>query len=101
MEDAAREFRLATELNPKDSGAWDNLGKALGSQDKVDEAIACFQKALQIEPRNYEAEFNLGLSLLHQNRRDEAKTHFQAALRLQPGFAPAQQALSELDRPPR
>ena len=99
MEDAAREFRRAAELNPKDSGIWDNLGKALGSQNKVDEAIACFQKALQIEPRNYEAEFNLGLSLMHQNRRDEARIHFQAALRLQPGFSPAQQALSELERP--
>jgi tetratricopeptide (TPR) repeat protein len=99
MEEAARQFRRVTELNPGDSGVWENLGNALGSQNKLDEAIPCFLKALQIDPRNYEAEFNLGLSLLHQNRRDEARTHFQAALRIQPDYPAARQALSELDRP--
>ena len=99
MEDAARLFRRVIELNPRDSFAYDNLGNALGSQNKLDEAISCFQKALQLNPADCGAEFNLGLAYLHQNRRDDAKAHFQAALRIQPGYPPARQALSELDHP--
>ena len=45
-------FRKVTELQPKNVGAWINLGKAYAIQNRTDEASKAFTKALEIDPRN-------------------------------------------------
>jgi len=101
MEAAADQFRRLIQLAPGAATAYDYLGNTLGALGNYDGAITNFLKALQLNPGDYQAEFNTGISYLNLNRRDEARSHFQAALRIQPDYAPARQALSDLDRPPQ
>lgn len=41
-------YREATEKNPSDAKAWDNLGDALKMQSKIKEAEVCYLKARQL-----------------------------------------------------
>ena len=44
-------YRKAIELDPKYAEAHNNLGIALTSQRKLDEAIACYRKAIELDPK--------------------------------------------------
>ncbi len=48
MAEAIDEFQNAIDLNPDDVAAHSNLGAALESQKKLDEAITHYQKALAL-----------------------------------------------------
>jgi Flp pilus assembly protein TadD len=53
------QFRKALLLNPKLSNVYNDLGFALQSQDRLDEATAMYRKALQLEKYNVVAQENL------------------------------------------
>ena len=57
---------------PESVKARNNLGIALASQGKLDEAIGEFQQALAAEPNSAEARRNLTTAL--QQRRPSART---------------------------
>lgn len=61
-----------------------NLGIALGTADRYDEAAARFAKALQIDPNFYDGLVAMGVTLAHQGHMPEATEYFQAAIRSQP-----------------
>ena len=66
-----------------------NLGTALQSGHRIDDAIAYYRRALANQPDYAPAYNNLGAALHEQKRIDEAVESYQQALKLQPEFATA------------
>jgi Flp pilus assembly protein TadD len=48
---------------PQSAEAHNNLGIALGTKGKLEDAIAQFQQAVQLSPQNAEAQHNLSSAL--------------------------------------
>ena len=67
--------------------AYHNLGVALNSQGKPEEAMACLQQALRLKPDFADAYYNLGLTLLQQGRIDPAMAHYATAIEIRPDHA--------------
>jgi tetratricopeptide (TPR) repeat protein len=61
-----------------------NLGIALLSRGKTDEAIAQYRRAVEIYPRYTEALNNLGLALLNKGEKEEAIAQYRKALDVDP-----------------
>lgn len=61
-----------------------NLGNALRSLHRLDEAAGSYRKALRLAPRSAEAHNNLALVMREQGRLSEAVAAFRRALKLQP-----------------
>ena len=55
-------------MNPSFVEAHNNLGIALGSQGKLDEAIAEFQTALKLRPGFSDAQKNLAMAMEGKRR---------------------------------
>jgi tetratricopeptide (TPR) repeat protein len=66
-----------------------NLGVALGTQAKFDEAIPRYEQALKIRPDYAEAHLNLANALTDQGKSDAAIQHYERALQLKPDSATA------------
>jgi tetratricopeptide (TPR) repeat protein len=64
--------------------AQNDLGAALASAGRDEEAIAAYRKAIEIAPRQYDARMNLGAILSRMERNDEAIENFKIAVTLQP-----------------
>ncbi|MEP7274711.1 MAG: tetratricopeptide repeat protein [Betaproteobacteria bacterium] len=62
-------------------------GDALQSQQKWDDAIACYREALVLAPAFVDAHNNLGALLHRRGRLPEALACYRAALSLRPGSA--------------
>jgi len=70
--------------SPLKARPHNNLGYALRTQGKVDEAIGHYTEALRIKPDYGEAHTNLGAALALQGRLEEAMSHYAEALRIDP-----------------
>jgi tetratricopeptide (TPR) repeat protein len=68
---------------------FSNLGLALASQSRFDEALTRFEQALVLKPDYAEAHNNRGNVLRALNRDVEALASYDRALASLPGFAPA------------
>jgi len=66
-----------------------NLGVALQTDRKLDEAIAHYRRAIAARPDYAPAYSNLATALRDAKRLDEAVATYQQALKLQPDFAAA------------
>ena len=66
-----------------------NLGAALFSTARVDEAISIYQHALALRPDSVEAQSNLGAALCSEKQLDEGITAYRKAIALRPEFAEA------------
>jgi hypothetical protein len=90
-------------VNPGLSEAHYNLGNALQSQDKLDEAIACYRRALTLDRGKYEALHNWGNALQAQGKLEEAMVCYERVIRVLPDYAKAHYsvgcALQALGRP--
>jgi tetratricopeptide (TPR) repeat protein len=75
--------------SPQKVRPHNNLGNALKSQGKIEEAIVHFNQALQINPAYAKAYNNLGTALAAQGKTEEAIKHFGIALSINPGNAEA------------
>lgn len=64
--------------------AQNDLGAALATAGRDEEAVAAYRKALEISPRQYDARMNLGAILSRLERNDEAIESFKAAAEIQP-----------------
>jgi len=71
-------FRDAIVANPRMIAAWCNLGVALATQKREDEAEACYRTALRLAPDYRNAAFNLAYVLLRQGRYEEGWACFEA-----------------------
>ena len=76
--DAAREFRQATQADPNNAMAWDQLSWALGYQTppQATEAEKAAREAIRLNPSLSIAQFHLGRALYLQNRFPEAMAAF-------------------------
>jgi tetratricopeptide (TPR) repeat protein len=78
--DGERELRLATDLDPRSSKAFQALALALVYQKQYSAAIPYFRQALAIGPENEPLYLNLGTTYRLANQRPDALTAYQKAL---------------------
>ncbi|HLW35607.1 MAG TPA: tetratricopeptide repeat protein [Chthoniobacterales bacterium] len=82
--EAAEQYRLAVQLNPKSSSSHNKLGAALLSQSKIEAALSEFDAAVQLEPTNGEYYYDRGYTLFRLGRGDEGAADYITAARLAP-----------------
>jgi tetratricopeptide (TPR) repeat protein len=87
--DALHAMTHAATLLPGDAEAHSNLGNALQSQRRFDDAAASYRRALEIQPHSPEGYNNLGSALRGLGRLDEAVASFRRALEIKADFAEA------------
>ncbi|HUO14532.1 MAG TPA: DUF3857 domain-containing protein [Verrucomicrobiae bacterium] len=77
-------LKRATEVDPKNKYAWNNLGLAYFSLRQDDQAIAAFQKQLEVNPYDEYAWNNLGRVYWNERKYDEAVKAFNKQLETNP-----------------
>jgi Flp pilus assembly protein TadD len=87
FKDSETLFRQTLKVTKENYYAHNNLGSALYSKGRVDEAIVEFQEALRLKPGYAECHNNLGVALDSKGRIDEAIREYQQALRFKPDVA--------------
>jgi Flp pilus assembly protein TadD len=101
LQEALMRARLAK--YPGDFVALANLGSALESQGRLDEAIAQLRQAVSARPDNAMIRNTLATALRSANRPADALTEFERALRIDPGYVDAEYNLATtllgMDRP--
>jgi Flp pilus assembly protein TadD len=65
-------YRKAIEINPNTARYHNNLGVALESLGRSEEAVACYRKAIEINSNNARYHNNLGFALSSLGRSEEA-----------------------------
>ncbi len=78
---------------------YNNLGSALKTQKRYDEALKVFSAGLRVE-QSFWLHYNLGLLHKELGKRNEAAMSFVAALQLNPNFEPASRKLQEMGLKP-
>jgi len=89
-------LRAANLARPGVAVYQNNLGNALRSLGRRDEAEAAYREALRLDPGYALAWYNLGAFELEAGRGDAAQDAFESALREAPGLAAAAVALAGL-----
>jgi Flp pilus assembly protein TadD len=89
MTEAEPFYHKALALEPDFKEAWMNLGLAVLSQGRPDEALSCQRRALRLDPDDADAHNNLGMVHYAQGHIAEAESCFRTALRLRPDHANA------------
>ena len=69
--------------------AYNNMGKALKDQGKLEEATESYKKAFSIKPDYAEAYSNMGIALQKQGKLEESIEAYNKALLLNPNYAQA------------
>lgn len=83
LDGAERYYRKAIELNPRDAGAWLNLGlDVYEARGDLDGAEACYRRTLEIRPGYAIAVFNLGHIAEVRGEPAEAESLYHQAARL-------------------
>jgi Flp pilus assembly protein TadD len=77
--------RQAPEVPEKNFVALTNLGIALASTGKADEALSAFRRALDVDPRSADAHRNLAKAFLDNGDFEGAALHARQALEARPG----------------
>ena len=103
LDEAARHYQRAIEIQPDYAPAYNNLGVMQRAAGRVDDAIATYERALQLKGDYPDAHYNLANALLEKNRPNEAAEHFNTALKSIPDSAGARNnlgiALAAQNRP--
>lgn len=99
IQQAIREARLATQLNPNKAGNWANLGNIyknlINFADGADRfAQAAYVRAIQLDPANPALRLDLGGLFYSQKQYDPAMDRFSEAAQLKPNLANAYYNLS-------
>lgn len=88
--------RRAVAMDPRQAGAWNNLGIIVQEQGKLDESRQCLQRVLELEPDNAQAHNNMANTCKHLGLLDQAERHWMRALELVPNYAETYSNLSNL-----
>jgi Flp pilus assembly protein TadD len=89
-------FSHAIEVTSGNFLAESNLGVALETQGKTEEAITHYRKAIAIRPTYVDARYNLAVALARLGRTDEAIASYRKTLEYDPRHAPAHNNLGFL-----
>jgi len=84
VDEAEKEFRSATALNPTFAEAKNNLGTLYGRRGNNHRAIELLREAVQNNPQFAPAHANLGLALAAGGIFTEAERELEEALRIDP-----------------
>jgi tetratricopeptide (TPR) repeat protein len=95
-ENSVELFNRALAVTENNTTAHNNLGTALYSRGKYEQAIYHFQAALSIDPDSSKAHNNLGNALDEQKLYDEALVQYREAVRTGPTNAMAHNNLAVL-----
>ena len=87
--DALPALESAAALLPADAEAQCNVGNALRSRGRLEEAAAWHERAIAIDARYAEAHNNLGSVLRDLGRLEEAASSYRRALAIKPDYAMA------------
>jgi tetratricopeptide (TPR) repeat protein len=96
VDEAARQFKAAVDLNPTSAEAQSNLANVLVEAGAIAEGIDHYQQSLRIAPRNVITRTNLGVALVRAQRLQEAESQFEQVLQVMPDYEPARRNLSVL-----
>ena len=80
-------FRRAIAVTENNSTAHLNLGAALETQGRADEALKEFRESLRLDANSFETANDIGKLLFEQGRPAEALNYCQTAVRLKPDRA--------------
>lgn len=83
---AERLIRQALQENPKADTYYNNLGKALQGQRRLEEAADSYQRTLELNPAHVLACNNLGKVYAELGRWPDAIASFRKAVALRPNF---------------
>ena len=79
----------AIKIGPAVAQTHANLGYALSTLERFDEALESYDTAIRLKPDFVEAHYSRGIVLDALRRPAEALESFEAAIRLKPDYAPA------------
>ena len=82
-------FANAVRVSPQSTVALNNLGFALLTRGRVDEARDKLESALRIDPTNPDTNYHLALVYEVTGNSSRAVTHYRLSLKMRPNFAPA------------
>jgi len=77
-------LKRATEVDPKNKVAWNNLGLIYFAMRENDQAIAAFQKQIEVNPYDQYAYNNLGRVYVNERKYEEAAKAFNKQLENNP-----------------
>lgn len=77
LDEAIAEFREAIRLAPQCSGAYNNLGVALGQKKDSTGAIAALREAIRLDPNSDAPHNNLGIVFQATGQLDAAIAEFR------------------------
>jgi len=86
LQDAAREYRAATHVEPSGAVAHLDLGTTLAQLGDLQEAIREYHAAIRLDPDSAKAHDGLGVVLLQLGRPAEAMREFERAVEIDPGY---------------
>ena len=86
----------ATEIEPDNSDAHNNLGNVLKQIGEKHKAKDCYEKAIQIQPNNAPLHNNLGTVLEELGEHQKAKSCYEKAIQIQPNYLIALNNLGNL-----
>jgi membrane associated rhomboid family serine protease/Tfp pilus assembly protein PilF len=82
FDDAIAQYREATRMNPKDAGAWYNLGIAYEHADHADDAFDAYRHAYELDRTRDKFRRTYGVELVTQARQAQKKGDHDKALGL-------------------
>ena len=82
-------WQKSVEAVPDNARGHNNVGLALKSQRRLDEAVAAYRKALDYQSDYVDAHNNLGIVMAMKGRLDEAIGYCENAVALDPAYAKA------------
>ncbi len=77
-------LKRATEVDPKNKYAWNNLGLAYLAIRQNDDAIAALKKQIEVNPYDQYAYNNMGRAYWQERKYDDAVTAFRKQLEINP-----------------
>lgn len=97
MEDAARCFQQALQLEPANTGAALLLGALMLQTGCYDQAVSIYTRLLQHDPENVPAHVGLGRACLQMGRPEAAADSCERALAVSPGNIDAIVLAADID----
>lgn len=76
---AVKCFEKAIMLNPRDTEAWNSMGRVFDETENHLDALSCYQRATEIAPHNPKGWKNLGLLYEKLGNKKTAKQCFKMA----------------------
>jgi tetratricopeptide (TPR) repeat protein len=86
---ALKYFRDATDKNPQNVSAWNNLAAMLIMQKDYQGAVPAAERAAQLSPNLAKAHLNLGSAYRGSRQYEKANVEYRRALSLQPDYPEA------------